>query len=180
MPKSHAYLQTMTERPAKFQIDQYKTVWGVARTRYSPSVDKYLSRKQGITPQGEPRWEKGEPRWKKKNKKKQKNKTKKNQKKKKPKKQTNRVRVFFHDGDIYVKFQDPSSDHFWPYTSVADRQTDGVMDGWTGQNQYSPKISLKLGAESCHLNTDPKNGKISGSYFKRFSRYRFDKAFQLL
>ena len=25
MPKSHAYLQTMTKEPAKFQIDQYKS-----------------------------------------------------------------------------------------------------------------------------------------------------------
>ena len=33
MPKSRAYLQTMTKEPAKFQIDQYKTVWGVAHLK---------------------------------------------------------------------------------------------------------------------------------------------------
>ena len=47
MPKPH--LQTITKGPAKFQIDRYKTVGGVARTRYPPSVVKCLSRKRGLT-----------------------------------------------------------------------------------------------------------------------------------
>ena len=33
MQKSHARLQTMTNWPAKFQIDKNKTVGGVAHTR---------------------------------------------------------------------------------------------------------------------------------------------------
>ena len=34
MPKPYAYLQTMTKGLAKCQIDRYKTVGGVAHTRY--------------------------------------------------------------------------------------------------------------------------------------------------
>ena len=34
MSKPHIHLQTMTKGPAKFQINQYKTVGGVAHTRY--------------------------------------------------------------------------------------------------------------------------------------------------
>ena len=32
--KSHAYLQTMYKTPVKFQKNRYKTVGGVAHTRY--------------------------------------------------------------------------------------------------------------------------------------------------
>ena len=36
--KPHAYLQTMTKTPVKFQKNQYKTVGGVAPTRYPLSI----------------------------------------------------------------------------------------------------------------------------------------------
>ena len=53
MPKLLAHLQTIIKGPAKFQIDQYITVWEVAHTRYPPSV-VICCQKRGITPQGEP------------------------------------------------------------------------------------------------------------------------------
>ena len=34
MSKPHAYLQTMVKTSAKFQEDRYKTLGGVAHTRY--------------------------------------------------------------------------------------------------------------------------------------------------
>ena len=34
IPKPHAYLQTMTKTPVKFQKNRYKTVGGFAPTRY--------------------------------------------------------------------------------------------------------------------------------------------------
>ena len=45
MPKPQAHLQTLTKEPAKFQIDLYKTEWGVAHTRYPPSVVKSQDKK---------------------------------------------------------------------------------------------------------------------------------------
>ena len=36
--KPHARLQTMTNRPVKFQKNQHKTVGGVAHTRYPLSI----------------------------------------------------------------------------------------------------------------------------------------------
>ena len=42
MPQVH--LQTIKKEPVKFQSDQYKTVGGVALTRYLPSVAKCLSK----------------------------------------------------------------------------------------------------------------------------------------
>ena len=36
--KPHAYLQTMYKTPVKFQKNQYKTVGGVAHTRYPLSI----------------------------------------------------------------------------------------------------------------------------------------------
>ena len=38
MPKPHAYLQTMIKEPTKFQIDRYKSVWGVAHIKYPHPV----------------------------------------------------------------------------------------------------------------------------------------------
>ena len=46
MPKSHLYLQTITKKAAKSQFDRYKTVWGVAQTKY-PSVVEFPSWKRG-------------------------------------------------------------------------------------------------------------------------------------
>ena len=55
MPKPHADLQTIVKRLAKFQIDRYKSVGGVAHTRYQRyctlivfkplKMDKFKSRK---------------------------------------------------------------------------------------------------------------------------------------
>ena len=78
----------MTKEPGKFEIDWYKTVCGVAHTRYPSSVFKYLSRKTGITSQGHPRHKK--------------------------KKKKIWVRLFSMLM-LYVKLQDPSSYHPWPY-----------------------------------------------------------------
>ena len=36
--KPHAYLQTMTKTPVKFRKNRYKTVGGVAPTRYPQSI----------------------------------------------------------------------------------------------------------------------------------------------
>ena len=36
--KPHAYLQTMTKTPVKFRKNRYKTVGGVAPTRYPLSI----------------------------------------------------------------------------------------------------------------------------------------------
>ena len=36
--KPHAYLQTMTKTPVKFETNRYKTVGGVAPTRYPMSI----------------------------------------------------------------------------------------------------------------------------------------------
>ena len=61
MPKSHTYLQTMTQEPAKLQVDPYETAWQVAHTRYPLSVVKCISKRKGIIPQGEPnktKWKK--------------------------------------------------------------------------------------------------------------------------
>ena len=67
MQNPHAHLQIVTKGPAKLQIDLYKNVGEVPRTRYPPSVFKCLSRERGITPQGEPRQKKRKRKKKKKN-----------------------------------------------------------------------------------------------------------------
>ena len=51
-------------------------------------------------------------------------------------KQKIQVRLFFMLM-LYIKFQDPSSNHFWTYASVTDKQ----MDRPTGPNQYAPSTS---------------------------------------
>ena len=38
MPKTHAFLQTMTKTPVKFRKNQYNTVGRVAPTRYPLSI----------------------------------------------------------------------------------------------------------------------------------------------
>ena len=38
IPKQHVYFQTVTKTPVKFQKNRYKTVGGVAPTRYPMSI----------------------------------------------------------------------------------------------------------------------------------------------
>ena len=47
--KPHAYLQTMTKTSVKFQMNQYKTVGGVAHTRYIHVVLKGEVKTEGRT-----------------------------------------------------------------------------------------------------------------------------------
>ena len=43
---------------------------------------------------------------------------------------------------LNIKFQDPSSYHFWLYASV----TDGQMDKQIGPNQFAPLNFFEVGA----------------------------------
>ena len=40
--KPHAYLQTMTKTPVKFQKKQYKTIGGVGHTRHQLSIPSII------------------------------------------------------------------------------------------------------------------------------------------